>query len=94
MANSFPDVEDLRGRKLLDRSCKIAATFHLILKQLNAEQLKKFFVVSVGSSISRSPHHSILSSIAGNSIPIYCSVKYWAVGQILTARQYINVCLE
>jgi hypothetical protein len=48
--HSFPDVEDLRGRKLLDRSCKIAASLHLILKQLNADQLKKFFVVSVGSS--------------------------------------------
>jgi hypothetical protein len=40
MAKSFPDVEDLRGRKLLDRSCKLAASFHLILKQLNADQLK------------------------------------------------------
>jgi hypothetical protein len=50
MANSFPDVEDLRGRKLLDRSCKIGASFHLIIKQLSADQLKKFFVVSVGSS--------------------------------------------
>jgi hypothetical protein len=49
MANSFPDVEDLRERKQLERSCKIAASFHLILKQFNADQLKKFFVVSVGS---------------------------------------------
>jgi hypothetical protein len=56
-------------------------------------QLKKFFVVSVGSSISRSPHHSNVSTIAGNSIRIYCCVKYLAVVQILTARQYINECL-
>jgi hypothetical protein len=50
MTNSFSDVEVLRGRKLLDRSWKIAVSFHLILKLLNADQLKNFFVVSVCSS--------------------------------------------
>jgi hypothetical protein len=47
MANSFPDVDVLRGRKPVDRSCKIAVSFHLFLKLLNANQLKNFFVVSV-----------------------------------------------
>jgi hypothetical protein len=28
----FGDVVVLRGRKLLDRSCKIAVSFHFILK--------------------------------------------------------------
>ena len=46
----FGDVVVLRGRKLLDRSCKIAVSFHFILKYLNADQLKNFFVVSVSSS--------------------------------------------
>jgi hypothetical protein len=50
IANSFPVVEVLRGRKLLDRSCKIAVSFYLILKYLNVNQLKHFFVVSVWSS--------------------------------------------
>jgi hypothetical protein len=32
IGNSFPDVAVLRGRRLLDRSCKIAVSFHVILK--------------------------------------------------------------
>jgi hypothetical protein len=32
IGNSFPDVVVLRGRKLVDRSCKIAVSFHFILK--------------------------------------------------------------
>jgi hypothetical protein len=32
MANSFPNVDVLRWRKLLDRSCKIAVSFHLFPK--------------------------------------------------------------